>query len=936
MNDGLWGCKTCTLANSADARRCAACNQPRARTRAKYIPEPSVSLIEDRAFSVTEQLVVEFVNPHQDSFDVVSVVCEELATENGNHWPIPGVTAKHWKYVGAKKRKKYGCLDKEPIFGSVRFDANVFEPGSYQIQLRYYLNGSWSNIQARGRLDIAATPEGAQLLPPPSLHPVALSNSKNFPAKLKHRALVGLQNIGNTCYMNAAVQCLATLTPMMDAFLSRNPGPEPPDTGRKFFSLDSKSPGYLAPLESPKFRTGRKSKKSPKVELTEGEWQCTACTLTNPSGAIRCQICGKLAGREIREQIRKQDGTEPQASVQTGDKNFRQTDEIRVEFLDPTCRAYTVVSIIPKTVPNFGDGIWPVSGWSIGNWLYTDGTGDSGIVGSPEGTLTFPAERLGGGEFQVQLRYYQDGSWNKVAASTSIIIEGSPLKSRRKRSQHVNEAMEGAATSEKSQATITVMKQEAETSKVHSQQVPSTPEHLKTSIAGSNAPPDLKIKLEPVAPPMLHSPSRSPSRKSLKPGALCDEFTRLVHILNDFKIDGKYVCPEYLKFLFEYARPEFKGNRQHDCQEFTQALLDELNRDLRRVDKQPKIRRKRRSSVVVRKNRKRKIFLGGDSSPPTRAYNMLQKLQRPNGSLISEMFFGMLENRIECQTCFNQSTVYSTFSTVSLDIPSSNGSVPSSSTTCQANLLAGRVRGVAGGRGRRRSRRKRKESGSFDEDDNDRETKSLHECFEAFTKEERLCGSNAYFCSKCNKRGDATKRMMFYHLPQVLIIHLKRFSSDESGGNEPQIQFPNELDLSSYCLRSRANYSKMASRPGAQASNAKEKPKPPPLSVQACSYRLVGVVNYQQNEGYKHYTALTLAKFKGNSATANPTSGKRSKEKCQSQPFFGHAYENDNAGWVEFDDEKAWTLSNNEARSERARRRTQREAYLLFYEAAER
>eukprot|EP00466_Bigelowiella_natans_P002888 jgi/Bigna1/35899/e_gw1.11.26.1 len=171
-----------------------------------------------------------------------------------------------------------------------------------------------------------------------------------------------------------------------------------------------------------------------------------------------------------------------------------------------------------------------------------------------------------------------------------------------------------------------------------------------------------------------------------------------------------YICPEYLKALIEHVRPEFKGNEQHDCQEFTQALLDELNCDLKRIEKKPKAK-----SVALY------------------THVVSVSMSSVGRSVISEMFFGMTQNRVECQTCFKRSTVYSTFST----IPQVDGNGYHS---------------------------------SMDPGD---ETKTLHQCFQDFTKEERLSGSNAYFCSRCNKRGDATCRMMFYHLPPVLIIHLK-------------------------------------------------------------------------------------------------------------------------------------------------------------------
>jgi len=384
-------------------------------------------------------------------------------------------------------------------------------------------------------------------------------------------------------------------------------------------------------------------------------------------------------------------------------------------------------------------------------------------------------------------------------------------------------------------------------------------------------------------------------------------------------------------------------------------------------------------------------------TPTERANAIWEKLRRPNGSVISEMFFGMTQNRVECQTCFKRSTVYSTFSTVSLNIPLRNRhstakslparsgggrrSLRSAYSTHDSSSNNGHSNSASSSGGKRKkkafasqsSKRNRRTNGSghensreyemFDRNgdhpsmDPGDETKTLHQCFQDFTKEERLSGSNAYFCSRCNKRGDATCRMMFYHLPPVLIIHLKRFAADGSGKADSQIAFPNELDLSHYCLRSAENLvskytnSHRQKRSGSEKVNGKiskgakkaaqeqDDDEAAVAGVQDCRYRLVGVVNHQQNDGYKHYTALTLAKLDGSNGESSSKGPqldnlkKRSRANEAGQPYFGRVYQSDHAGWVEFDDEKAWRLSTHEARSERARLRTRREAYLLFYEA---
>jgi ubiquitin carboxyl-terminal hydrolase 4/11/15 len=86
-----------------------------------------------------------------------------------------------------------------------------------------------------------------------------------------------------------------------------------------------------------------------------------------------------------------------------------------------------------------------------------------------------------------------------------------------------------------------------------------------------------------------------------------------------------------------------------------------------------------------------------------------------------------------------------------------------------------------------------------------RKSLTLQDCFENFALEERLDKDNMWYCSKCKEHRRAFKKMALHKLPEVLIIHLKRFRKSHhsllSGykKNETFIDFPLEnLDLSEY------------------------------------------------------------------------------------------------------------------------------------------
>ncbi|XP_026503089.1 ubiquitin carboxyl-terminal hydrolase 19-like, partial [Terrapene carolina triunguis] len=53
---------------------------------------------------------------------------------------------------------------------------------------------------------------------------------------------------------------------------------------------------------------------------------------------------------------------------------------------------------------------------------------------------------------------------------------------------------------------------------------------------------------------------------------------------------------------------------------------------------------------------------------------------------------------------------------------------------------------------------------------------TLGQCLNLFTKPEVLAPEEAWYCPKCKQHREASKQLMLWRLPNVLIIQLKRFS----------------------------------------------------------------------------------------------------------------------------------------------------------------
>lgn len=75
---------------------------------------------------------------------------------------------------------------------------------------------------------------------------------------------------------------------------------------------------------------------------------------------------------------------------------------------------------------------------------------------------------------------------------------------------------------------------------------------------------------------------------------------------------------------------------------------------------------------------------------------------------------------------------------------------------------------------------------------------TLQDCLEEFTKEEKLGQDDLWYCPRCKKHQQATKRFDLWKVPDILVVHLKRFSNSRTLRDKIDtfVDFPLEgLDL---------------------------------------------------------------------------------------------------------------------------------------------
>lgn len=127
---------------------------------------------------------------------------------------------------------------------------------------------------------------------------------------------------------------------------------------------------------------------------------------------------------------------------------------------------------------------------------------------------------------------------------------------------------------------------------------------------------------------------------------------------------------------------------------------------------------------------------------------------------------------------------------------------------------------------------------------------TLKDCLEAFCQPEQLDASDTWYCSKCKDHVRAIKKLDLWHLPDVLVVHLKRFSYSRYSRDklDTEIEFPlQNLNMSEYLLNpSAASSKKIKLSSGSDTQPHEAEPM----------YDLYAVSNHYGGMGGGHYTAF--------------------------------------------------------------------------------
>lgn len=207
------------------------------------------------------------------------------------------------------------------------------------------------------------------------------------------------------------------------------------------------------------------------------------------------------------------------------------------------------------------------------------------------------------------------------------------------------------------------------------------------------------------------------------------------------------IVPRMLKQTVANFAPQFDNSYQHDSHEFCQFLMDGLHEDLNRVKKKPYVEE----------------LEGWDMEDQRAAIESWRKHLLRHDSIIVDHCQGMHRSHLTCPQCGRESIKFDIFSSISLPLP-----IEKKITTIK-----------------------------------------LEDCMEKFMEAEQLDERDAYYCPNCRRHVCALKLIALWTVPNILILHLKRFTFDTcmlSGGMlrskiDNTVEFPiNGLDLTEHVL----------------------------------------------------------------------------------------------------------------------------------------
>lgn len=132
---------------------------------------------------------------------------------------------------------------------------------------------------------------------------------------------------------------------------------------------------------------------------------------------------------------------------------------------------------------------------------------------------------------------------------------------------------------------------------------------------------------------------------------------------------------------------------------------------------------------------------------------------------------------------------------------------------------------------------------------------TIEECFKDFSKPEKLGEDDMWYCPRCAKHVQAEKRMQIWKVPDILVVHFKRFSNARTAyGRSSKVDAFVDFPIEGLDLSGEVEGHKVAKR--VRLARGEEENEEEEEEEESLVYDLFAVDNHFGGLGGGHYTAF--------------------------------------------------------------------------------
>ena len=241
---------------------------------------------------------------------------------------------------------------------------------------------------------------------------------------------------------------------------------------------------------------------------------------------------------------------------------------------------------------------------------------------------------------------------------------------------------------------------------------------------------------------------------------ISNAYYNVVNNLWDRNNNNKSFSPNEFKEKLSQENPLFAGRAANDSKDLINFLLERLHKELNDIKKENNMKDGNNMSYKIKPN---------DQLDEQKMINIFtNEFNEKYKSIISNLFYGLLESKSQCQQCKYIKYNFQVYSFIEFPLERVN----------QYCFMTGK-------------------RNNYNMNNNKNPDINLYECFEYYNNLELMTGDNQMYCNICNSNCDFLYGSLLYSTPNYLVINLNR---GRGGVYECNVNFPEQLNLFNFVI----------------------------------------------------------------------------------------------------------------------------------------